>query len=119
MLRITDVFQSMIPIVVKTRQKENPMTYIIYNKSMVKMNHSPYVVFKNSLEEAEQNFSWACEDLNPGEAMFLVKVDIERGKLTEEIIKEGMENDWKNHKVTIHKERSNFITDEIDESWED
>lgn len=100
------------------------MTYIIYNKadpSMPEVDCEPYVVFRNSLEEAEENFDWASEDLSPGEAMFLVKVDLERGKLSEEVVKAGLQNDWKEHVVTVHKSISNFFTDEAEqeEEWED
>lgn len=86
---------------------------------MPEVSCEPYVVFKNSLSEAEANFEWASEDLSPGEALYLVEVELERGKLSEEVVKQGLQDDWKGHVITRHRSFSNFFTDESEEECED
>lgn len=95
------------------------MTYIIYNKAdpnMPDVDYTPYVVFKNTLQEAQDNFSWVSENLQPGEALMLVSVDLERGKLVEDIVKQGINNDWDGYNAVIHDSISHFFSDE---EWEE
>lgn len=95
------------------------MTYIIYNRAdpnLPDMEHSPYLVFKDTLEEARDNFSWVSESLQPGEELSLISIDLDRGKLTEQAIKDGVKNNWQDHNVTVHDFISSFFSDE---EWED
>lgn len=96
------------------------MAFIVYNRTdpTNSKRKTNYIVVADTEQEAKRSFDEAIEDLQLGEGFYLARVDLDRGRLTDEVILEGVQSDWANHPAEIFYAVDNYYSDEVSEDWE-
>lgn len=95
------------------------MAFIVYNLTDPSNENrkTDYVVVADTEEEAKESFDTAVEDLKLGEGFYLVEVDMPRGKLTEDVIEQGIQSEWAHVPAEILYAVDNYFSDEATEDW--